>query len=375
MKKIKIHKTLKFKFTLWYSILLSIFCITFVFSIDIWLDRYMNQNIHNPSVFFEERPRRRALSPELREIVHESRMHDLKNIRRITRYSLIPLIFLSVFGGYTLSSILLRPLEDLNAKIHKKTIDNLDKKIQFKNNEDEISELIQNFNLMSERLSKAFESQKQFVENASHEIKTPLSIIQANLDTILDKKDISEKERRGLIKNSKKQIKYMDSLTEDLFLLSHMSSKIDIKMKKVNLQNLIEKLVLDFQDQINIVFKKNNKDLKILGNTILLERAFTNIISNSIKYSEGDRVLIQIKKTSKEILIEISDNGKGISNEYAEKIFERFYRIDKGRSREKGGSGLGLAITKEIIERHSGNILLDGKYDKGAKFVIHFPLL
>lgn len=330
---------------------------------------FINQN---------DRPRRRILTQDEQLLIRESRLKDLDNIRKMSFYSLIPLLILSFAGGYTLSHIILKPLEKLNKEIKRKEVENLNKQIEFPDKGDEISELLQSFNNMNKKLHKAFEGQKQFVENASHEIKHPLSVIKANLDTIQDQKGMSQKQQNELIKNASKQIKTIDYLTEDLLLLSHINSKIGIQFKKTNLIKLLENVKETIKDKtkkvgIEINLKNNtDKENIIYANQNLLERALINILDNSIKYSKGDKINIIIGKKNENLEIKISDNGKGINKKYAKNIFDRFYRIDRGRSREQGGSGLGLAITKEVIELHNGVIKLDTGYKKGTRFIISF---
>jgi two-component system, OmpR family, sensor histidine kinase ArlS len=370
----KFTKTLKFKLTFWYSLVLSFFCILFIFSINVWLTQYMGNLVHNGM----DRPRMRFMTEEQRELIVESRERDLENIRAISIYSIIPLVGFSFVGGYFLATFMLKPLGKLNKKIREKELDNISEKIDFDDSGDEISELIKSFNRMSDRLGKAFESQKQFVENASHEIKNPLSVIQANLDTILNEKNIKKKEFEKLLRNSKKQIEIMDNLTEDLLLLSHMNSKVDIKMENIDVFKLISSVINNLETQakkkkMSLAFEENTKGTIINGSMVLLERALNNVVENSIKYSEGDKVRIVAEKKGKKLYVLVTDNGKGVPKKDRGNIFQRFYRVDKGRSRKEGGSGLGLAITKEILERHNGSISLDSDYKNGAKFVIILP--
>lgn len=379
----KFTKSLKFKLTIWYSLILSFFCITFVLSINIWLTTYMNTLKVEPETYGRgflmervDRPRLRALSEEQRQLVIESRLRDLENIRRISIYMIFPLVLVSFGGGYVLALIMLKPLERLNMEIRKKEAQNLNKQIVFDDNGDEISELIKSFNRMSKRLSRVFESQKEFVENSSHELKTPLTIIQANIDTIFDSERISKKELNRLLRNSENQIYFMNDLIEDLLLLSSMTtSKSNIKMRDVSVRELIKKVKSTLKRRaedngVDIIEENIKGDFTVRGNKILLERAFSNLLDNAIRYSKGSRVEINVKKKNGIVIISFKDDGKGIPKGKEEKLFERFYRIDKGRSRKDGGSGLGLAITKEIVEKHEGRIYVNSRYRDGAEFII-----
>ncbi|KUK66926.1 MAG: hypothetical protein XD87_0419 [candidate division WS6 bacterium 36_33] len=382
----KFTKSLKFKLTIWYSLLLSLFSLLFVLVVNILIADYMQswtpENEFPAESFWGQRfdrPRFRALSEEQQAIIMESRMEDLENIRRISIYMIFPLVLMSFGGGYLIAIVMLRPLEKLNEQIEKKETENLNEEIVFVDNGDEISQLIKSFNKMSRRLGKSFDSQKGFVENASHEIKTPLSVIQANIDTILDKKGVSKEETRELLLNSKKQIKFMSDLTEDLLLLSSISNvRFSIKFEKINMADVIEEAIGTLNESIEkngfkIERRIPDKKYFVNGNRTLLIRAITNIIENSIKYSEGERIDVRVFSKRENIHISIKDDGRGIPEDKAKEIFERFYRLDKGRSRKEGGSGLGLAITKEIVERHRGSVYVNSEYKDGAEFIIKLP--
>jgi signal transduction histidine kinase len=383
IKEMKFTKSLKFKLTIWYSLLLSLFSILFVLVVNILITDYMKSwtpRNESPTGSFWgqrfDRPRFRALSEEQQGLIMESRMEDLENIRRISVYMIFPLVLMSFGGGYLIAIIMLRPLEKLNEQIERKETENLNDEIPFEDNGDEISQLIKSFNRMSRRLGKSFDSQKGFVENASHEIKTPLSVIQANIDTILDGKNVSKKESERLLLNSKKQIGFMSDLTEDLLLLSSVSNvRFGIKFGKVNIKEVIEDSISTLSGEIekknfNIEKSLPKKKLFVNGNRTLLTRAVTNIIENSLKYSEGKNIEVSVSTKKDTVQISVKDDGRGVPKEKAKEIFERFYRLDKGRSRKEGGSGLGLAITKEIIERHNGSVYVNTEYKDGAEFLI-----
>jgi signal transduction histidine kinase len=361
---------------MWYSLLFTIFSIIFVASINIWLDNYMRTNLNtaSPGYFrrvLEERPMLKHLTEDQIEIIMESRLADLNNIRAITLYSLGPLILLSFAGGYTIASIGLDPLNKLNREMKNKSMENIGEGIDFEDREDEISELIKSFNRMGKRLNRSFEAQKEFVENASHELKTPLTIIQANLDTALEDEKIDKEEMKKLLESSKKSIKFMNSLTEDLLLLSLLDQNIELEV--VDIVNLVKEILdktktLSNNIKIEALFKEDEIVLK--ANRILLERAIMNILENAIKYSNCDMIVISVKKENGNAQIKIDDNGKGIPKQDIKKIFDRFYRVDRSRSRETGGSGLGLSISKKIVERFGGTISVSSKKGEGTGFVI-----
>lgn len=374
-------KTLKFKLTIWYSLLLSVFSIILVLSINIWLNNYMRSNIVTTNHGYwgrmmEDRPAFRNLTEEQMELIMESRLADLNNIRIITLYSIAPLVLLSFAGGYSIASLGLRPLESLNEEMKNKSTENLGREIDFEDNGDEISQLIKSFNRMSRRLNKSFEAQKEFVENASHELKTPLAVIQANLDTALEDGDISKEELTELLKSSKENVKFMDRLTEDLLLLSVLEHKLS--SEKVNLNTLLKSLVIESKNvmngkKIDIKISDECPKCTLEANEVLLKRAFMNTLENAIKYSGASKIDIKLSKNKKGVIkVTIKDNGKGIPKEHLDRIFDRFYRVDKSRSRKTGGSGLGLSITKKVVERYGGSVKVHSKEGKGTTFTIYF---
>lgn len=366
---------MKFKMTVWYSTILLLFSFFFVLVTNILLTKYMQESRPFKPLFMPEpNTVMKKITEEQMGLIKQSRLKDLENIRLISIYSILPLTLLSFLGGYLIAYKMLKPLEQLDREMSNKNADNLDTPITFKDNKDEISSLFNQFNNLSLRVSQSFKSQREFVENASHEIKTPLAIIQANLETALDEKDISKKELNSLLLEAKKSVFFMNKLTEDLLLFSLIDSEISMQDIKLNsLLNESKDLVVSLINGSGFKININcPNDIKIEGNKSLLIRAFQNIIENSIKYSDGTQLDINVKNENNKIFITLKDNGKGFSKELCEDVFNRFYRIDKSRSRKSGGSGLGLAITKEIIERHKGSIKCISDIGKGCEFKILF---
>ena len=385
----KITKTIRFRLTIWYSALLFFFCSLFLLSMNLLLQDYFQRDAWEPAGqgwmitqrLEETAPglkRFKNLNEDAREFFVESRINDLKNIQKVSLYSLLPLTVLSFAGGYLLSGQMLKPISDLNEEVKRKSMKNFKEKIVFEDNGDEISEVMRNFNRMSSRLGKSFDSQKEFVENASHELKTPLAVIQANIDSVIEDDAVTKEELVTVLKESKKSIDFMDKLTEDLLLLSLLEvgvEKEELVLKDIldeavsQLKHLVEEKGVDISWEID----KKLSNVKALGNAVLLERSFMNIIENALKYSDCKNILISMKREDNLIVISIKDDGKGISKKEQEKIFERFYRIDKSRARKSGGSGLGLAIVKKVIAVHEGNISVMSSRGSGCEFVVKLP--
>ena len=379
----KFTKTLKFRLTMWYTLVFTVFFVAFLFTVNVLLTKYMTQlepsdNFprifkmdNNDWLFIENLP------DDTTDIIMQSRLTDLQNIRKMSLYLLIPLFILSFAGGYFLASVMLEPLDDLNKVIKKKEMANLADEIEFEDNDDEISDIIKSFNRMNNRLSRSFDSQKQFVENASHELKTPLALIQANLDMAMEDGMVTKEEMEDLLSNCKKHVKFMNDLIEDLLILSVNG---EIKTEVVNLVSVLEDIAkTSSKKNFKVNFYNNIKKSKIdiNANEVLLRRSFMNIIENSMKYSGGNRLDITLKKSNerKYVIISLKDNGSGVPEEHASKIFDRFYRVDKGRSRKQGGTGLGLSISKKVVEAHKGYIYYNLEFKDGAEFVVCLPVI
>lgn len=379
-----IFKTIRFKLTLWYSLLLILLSIIFVVTINIIITNHFKRDPVNGLIpIFVTPPRKfyfpqkwEELEEEKRELIREYRLKDLTTIRQISLLSFIPLTVLSFAGGYIISGQMLKPLNKLNRTIEEITAKNLTNQIDHEESGDEISQLINNFNKMTLRLNTSFKSQKQFVENASHELKTPLAIIQTNLDSAIADSKISQKELNLLLKTAQNSTKFMDKLIEDLLILSILENQVETNRAKLH------KILNDSIRQLEVLAKEKNISVKlhmagstrntvIKCNDVLLQRAIMNVIENAIKYSDKNKqVRINVRTKKSRVVIIVKDSGTGIPKRDQKKIFKRFYRVDKSRSRKTGGSGLGLAIAKKIIGIHKGEIKVESVEGYGTKVQI-----
>jgi len=382
----KMFKTIRFKLTFWYSVLLILLSLIFVVSINIVITKHFHAEPIVPGFILGPKARTvierrwRDLDEERRDLVQEYRLEDLRKIREISVLSFIPLTILSFAGGYIIAGQMLKPIQKLNTATRKISAKNLSKQIEHEDTGDEISELIDNFNKMTARLDISFTAQKEFVENASHELKTPLAIVKTNLESALTDPKFSQHKASSLIKTSLKSTDFMNKLIEDLLLLALLENQIhktpasisDVAQKSVE---YLEPLAGKQRIKLDLKVSPSAQKVEIQANSELLQRAFMNVIENAIKYSpKGEKVHIKVKTRGSNIYIEIQDHGIGIPGKEENKIFERFYRIDKSRSRKTGGAGLGLAITKKIINLHNGTIRLKTGKKSGTTFIISLPL-
>ena len=223
---------------------------------------------------------------------------------------------------------------------------------------------------------------KEFVANVSHELRTPLTSIKSYTETLLDG-DIDDRELSvKFLKVINSEADRMTRLVKDLLQLSRLDNKqMKWNMKEISIVNLVKYTV----NKMQIEAKNKGHTLvchvigdipDIIGDKDRLEQVIVNIISNAIKYTQEDgNISVYIGKNYSEVYVKVTDNGVGIPEEDLPRIFERFYRVDKARSREMGGTGLGLSIAREIVEAHGGNISINSEYGKGTEVLIKIPFV
>jgi signal transduction histidine kinase len=313
-----------------------------------------------------------------RDLLKEIRDNDVRQVQKISLIVITGNLIIATTGGYILAQQMLRPIKHINKDISEIEAKNLDKKLEQTGTGDEIEELINNFNKMTDRLYKSFSEQGDFVANAAHELKTPLAIMQTNIETATLSGKLN-KESKEYLDNALQTVEKTNILLEDLLLLS----SIQLQSKDFQDQDVVVLLTEIVKDMsliakekgIILEFPKSSQSIDIQCHPLLLSRAISNIIENAIKYSPKDSIVqISIDKKGKDIEISIQDQGPGIDQGQVEKIFQRFYRIDNSRSKKTGGSGLGLAIAKEIIDLHRGKIEVHSENGNGCRFIINLPV-
>jgi len=221
---------------------------------------------------------------------------------------------------------------------------------------------------------------QDFVANVSHELKTPITSIVGFLET-LKQKNIPQIKRKEFLKKALKNSNRLNAIIDDLLWLSKIESMEDTKtfeLNKQSLKDIINSAIGDVQNQAD---KNNNKikfscksGLQIKADEQLLREAFINLLQNAIKYGESSKTIKVSAFIDNNIFITFHNYGEHIPKKYSERIFQRFYRVDKSRSRRQGGTGLGLAIVKHIVFVHGGEVFVESKKDKGTKFTVSIPI-
>ena len=220
---------------------------------------------------------------------------------------------------------------------------------------------------------------KQLTNNINHELKTPVASIRICVETLLSHKNMSEEQTNLFLRRSLLNTERLERLLADVALITRMDDGKDSIIKEsVNLDDIIDSVVIDRQPAAEskgmVIENGIDREIKIYGNPSLLESVFYNLIDNAIAYSGGSKIRLVIEYClNDKIVLSVSDNGCGIPPEHLERVFERFYRIDKGRSRAAGGTGLGLSIVKNAVKIHGGNIVAENLRTGGLSFRITLP--
>ncbi len=281
-------------------------------------------------------------------------------------------------AGYALARRALKPLELLAARAERITADHLDDRLPIENPDDELGQLARVFNVVLGRLQASFEQLKRFTSDASHELRTPLSSIRSVGEVSLQR-DLTREEYRDTIGSMLEESTRLTQLVENLLTVSRADAG-ETHLNRVRLPilepmeesaSLLSVLLEEKAQQLVI---EGDNTAMIQGDRLILRQAFVNVLHNAVKYSPvGGKISMRITQRGARVIVTIADTGPGISEEHRDKIFDRFYRVDRSRARDLGGSGLGLAITKWAVEVHGGSIQLEAQNEPGATFHLEFP--
>jgi len=287
-------------------------------------------------------------------------------------------IFCAFLIGQYISRRMLKPVEAIREAAERISIEDLSQRISTDGPDDEMKELTVTFNSMIDRLDTSFQKQNQFISDASHELRTPISVIQgyANLINRWGKSDPDILQES--IDSILTETEHMSTMIRQLlFLAKSDQSKLSLQKTKMSLNEVAEELVRDMEVlEVNRKITYTEEDaVEILADYDLLKQLLWIHGENALKYSaDGGEVEVKVWKDKKFGYVSIRDNGIGIAEEDIPKIFDRFYRVDKSRNKEISGTGLGLAIAKWIVESHDGEIMVESKPGEGTVFIDRFRL-
>lgn len=312
------------------------------------------------------------------EFADEFSIQVYNNKADYKRNSLIITVLLALLGGvvtYFISGHALRPIREFSDKIEEVQAQNLsDSRIE-ENNVKELNQLGISYNKMLERLSEAFEIQRQFTANAAHELRTPLALMQVQLDLYNSASHPgNDADTLQTIKMVTEQNDKLNRMVKTLLDMSELQTVG--RDDKIILDAIVEEVLADLEPlavEKNIKLIGKCEDASMIGSDILIYRLVYNLVENAIKYNHPlGQVTVTAYQRNKHIYLSVEDTGSGIPKELRERVFEPFFRVDKSRSRELGGVGLGLAFVREIVRVHDGSICIKSGKTGGTIFEVTF---
>lgn len=287
----------------------------------------------------------------------------------------IAVTIVSAAIAYFVSGQALKPLRKLSQQAEKIDQDSIS---DIRLNEDTVKEFRQlsvSVNLMLDRLSESFATQRQFSGNAAHELRTPLAIMQTKLELFAAEHKNMEGDTAELVRSQAEQLDRLSKLVHTLLEMSNLSSAP--RSDRIELAPLVEEIITDLTplaSQNDITMEQDCDNVVITGSDALIYRLVFNLIENAVKYNRrGGSVSVSVHKENNYVVVRVSDTGCGIPEEYRESIFQPFFHVDKSRSRQMGGVGLGLALVHEIVVLHGGSVRAEPGNKSGTVFIVTLP--
>ena len=302
--------------------------------------------------------------------------HTLENLRNYSLGALGALFVASLGVGWIISGRVLAPIDRITGVARDIQATNLGGRIRLEGPDDELRRLADTFDEMLQRLDRSFTAQRQLVADASHELRNPLAIVQTNLDVALADGD-PERVRRaaGVARRASDRI---SRLVDDLLALARLEVPAP-RRDRVDLGGLVREAGEEFAEAARTrglaLETSAPGGVVVVGDRESLKRALGNLLDNAIRHSpSGGRVRVSAEANGAWVALRVGDEGTGIPLEHQQRVFDRFYRVDKARARETGGSGLGLAIVRQIAESHGGKVDLVSRQGDGTEVALRLPL-
>ena len=265
----------------------------------------------------------------------------------------------AVAGAWWLTARALRPISDVTRVVQSiAATAHFEQRVQHAVADDEVGQLVVTFNEMLERLERTFEVQREFLADASHELRGPLMVIRGNLDLL--RLGLPEDERRASVREASEEVERMSRLAADLLFLAAADAKDVVEQEAVRLDQIVAG-VWERARHLDVgahdLHLIRSEPLTVVGDRQRLDQLVWNLVENALRYTAaGGRVELELARHDGEAVLRVADTGPGIPAEHLPRIFERFYRVDRARSRRNGGTGLGLAIVKSVVEAHGGQV-------------------
>jgi signal transduction histidine kinase len=314
-------------------------------------------------------------------VLFVSRVQSMMDSMSTVRWRLLSVFAIIVIAALilalVLSQVLTKPITALSRTMRRMGKGDLSARVPVMGS-GELRELAENYNTMAAQLESLDKTRNQFVSNASHELKTPLATMKIMLETMMYQPDMPAELRGEFMNDMNHEIDRLTGIITDLLVLTRMDNQGEMNREKVDMSELTQETVHLLQPAAE---KKNQQltdeiqpGLELFGDRIKLNQILYNLMDNAIKYTpENGKIHVSLKEEDGNLVWRVRDDGIGIPEEDQEHIFERFYRVDKARSRETGGTGLGLSIVRQMVKMHGGTISVSSKPDSGSEFTVSFP--
>ena len=319
--------------------------------------------------FFD--PEAAGVTDDLTIVIHGAQ----ENFCMTNWYITAAVTVLSGILAYFVSGRALKPLHRFTAQVEKVQLNNL---ADMKINEDvlpEFKQLSQSFNRMLERLNSAFAAQRQFTGNAAHELRTPLALMQAQLELFSAEHPDVRPETAEFLTLLREQTERLIQMTRTLLEMSNLRQVA--RNERIQLAPMIEEIFTDLaplSDKRGVTLTAEGNGI-MTGSDALIYRLIFNLTENAVKYNrQGGSVRVSVTQKPEKLLLRVSDTGCGIPKEYQHSIFQPFFRVDKSRSREYGGAGLGLSLVWEIADLHGGSVWVEESSEKGTTIAVGLPV-
>ncbi|MBC8195994.1 MAG: HAMP domain-containing histidine kinase [Acidimicrobiia bacterium] len=301
----------------------------------------------------------------------------LDQLRTYSVTALVALFLGSLAVGWYVAGLVLRPIGRISSVAREISATDLSRRIDLGGPDDELRDLADTFDDMLGRLDVAFESQRRFVQEASHELRNPLAVLRANLDVVMADPDADTDDFRAAGEVAGRAASRMSALVDDLLLYAH-HERTDSRREPVDAAIVVAETVEDFGATAAaagiVLLHEIAPELPVVGDPVALRRALANLLSNAIRVSDPTcRVRVTAGQDAEMVWMSVLDDGPGLSPEDQERVFQRFWRGDRASAREAGRSGLGLAIVRQIAEAHGGQVTLRSTIGVGSTFTVWLP--
>ena len=321
-----------------------------------------------PSTVIDGQPS--LIAPAAPAIQQAQRIFHTQSLLATAAILAIGLLLIYLLVGHALA-----PLKDLNTQIQRRTAKDLNQPLSIPDRGDEVTQLAQSFQELSQRLSRAFVMQRSFSQNAAHEFRTPLAVLKTQIGLFRKKRDFAPQATGAFLDILEGEVDRLSGMVDSLLKLTNLEQVP--RTDQVKLQELLDQVAENMSPLASIkgsVLLVDSAPGTITGNRELLRRALFNLVENAVKYGpEGGQVRICAELDGTDMVISVADQGPCIPPELRERIFEPFFRVDTARSRELGGTGLGLALVRAIAEVHGGSVWVEEHQAGGNRFVLRLP--